>query len=74
MMAFFNLLERSNTVLSDHGWLFVNLAEAQVLIERWRVEYNEQRPHGSLDYRTPLEFAAELEETTGNLESAEGLT
>ena len=69
--------ESFNSIFRDellNRELFVNLAEAQVLIERWRVEYNEQRPHGSLDYRTPLEFAAELEETTGNLESAEGLT
>jgi hypothetical protein len=26
--------------------------------EQWRVEYNEQRPHSSLDYLTPAEFAA----------------
>lgn len=54
--------------------LFLNLAEAYVLIERWRVEYNEQRPHGSIDYRTPREYGAEPEETVGNFESAEGLT
>lgn len=69
--------ESFNSIFRDellNRELFVNLAEAQVLIERWRVEYNEQRPHGSLDYRTPLEYAAELEETTGNLEPAEGLT
>ena len=26
----------------------------------WRTEYNQQRPHSSLGYRTPNEFAAEL--------------
>ncbi|MGC9976919.1 MAG: integrase core domain-containing protein [Syntrophales bacterium] len=26
-------------------------------IEAWRVDYNEYRPHGSLDYKTPSDFA-----------------
>jgi hypothetical protein len=29
------------------------LLEAKVLIERWRVGYNTQRPHSSLGYRPP---------------------
>lgn len=37
---------------------FSNLAEARVVIERWRQHYNEERPHSSLDYRTPSEFYA----------------
>ena len=36
--------------------VFGNLLEAQVLIEEWRREYNEQRPHSSLGYQTPREF------------------
>jgi putative transposase len=36
--------------------LFANLAEAQVVIELWRREYNQERPHSSLGYRTPVEF------------------
>jgi putative transposase len=36
---------------------FVNLADARGRIERWRQEYNVDRPHSSLDYRTPQEFA-----------------
>jgi putative transposase len=35
---------------------FSNLAEAKVVIESWRRHYNEERPHSSLDYRTPNEF------------------
>lgn len=35
---------------------FGNLLEAQVLVEEWRREYNEQRPHSSLGYKTPQEF------------------
>jgi len=36
--------------------LFGTLAEARVILESWRVEYNEYRPHSSLDYQTPREF------------------
>ena len=36
---------------------FVNLADARRKIETWRKEYNEERPHSSLGYRTPEEFA-----------------
>jgi len=38
--------------------LFGSLLEAQVIIEGWRMEYNGLRPHSSLGYRTPDEFAA----------------
>ncbi|MBC8404839.1 MAG: IS3 family transposase [Planctomycetes bacterium] len=37
---------------------FATVAEARVLLEQWRVDYNEYRPHSSLDYLTPSEFAA----------------
>jgi putative transposase len=33
--------------------VFNTLAEAKVLIERWRVHYNTVRPHSSLGYRPP---------------------
>lgn len=36
--------------------VFGSLLEARVLIEGWRREYNEQRPHSSLGYQTPREF------------------
>ena len=36
--------------------LFSSLAEAQVIIETWRIEYNTERPHSSLGYLTPEEF------------------
>ena len=38
---------------------FGSLAEAKRLIEEWRQEYNESRPHRSLGERTPSEFASE---------------
>ena len=33
--------------------LFTTLAEAQILIEQWRQEYNHIRPHSALGYRPP---------------------
>src|SRR6266849_4713289 len=38
--------------------VFDSLYEAKVLIEDWRIEYNEYRPHRSLWMLTPSEFAA----------------
>jgi len=36
---------------------FQNLFDARRKIAAWRKEYNEERPHSSLGYRTPKEFA-----------------
>jgi transposase InsO family protein len=33
--------------------IFYTLWEAKVLVERWRKEYNQVRPHSSLGYRPP---------------------
>jgi putative transposase len=43
----------------NQNW-FVSLEEARRIIEDWRVDYNTERPHSSLGYRTPAEFAAEV--------------
>jgi putative transposase len=43
----------------NQNW-FVGLEEARRIIEAWRVDYNTVRPHSSLGYRTPAEFAAEI--------------
>ena len=37
---------------------FANGREAQEIVTNWREEYNGYRPHSSLDYQTPKEFAA----------------
>ena len=39
--------------------LFRNGKEAQLVVEIWRKEYNELRPHSALGYLTPREFAAQ---------------
>lgn len=46
---------------------FRNVAEARVVIESWRWHYNEERPHSSLDYRTPNEFFALYKQKELNL-------
>jgi putative transposase len=46
---------------------FVNLADARVKIEKWRQQYNADRPHSSLDYRTPEEFAKTCSELTSRM-------
>jgi len=38
--------------------IFHSVKEAKVLVENWRLEYNNHRPHSSLDDKTPAEFAA----------------
>jgi len=37
---------------------FLSLDHAKAVIEAWRLDYNTQRPHGSLGDLTPSEFAA----------------
>jgi hypothetical protein len=37
---------------------FQNLFDARRTIAAWKIEYNEERPHRSLGYRTPKELAA----------------
>jgi putative transposase len=38
---------------------FQNLFDAKRKIAAWRTEYNDERPHSSLGYLTPTEFAAQ---------------
>ncbi len=36
---------------------FMNLKHARDIIEDWRIDYNQVRPHSSLKGRTPMEYA-----------------
>ncbi len=52
--AFNSVLRRE--CLSQH-W-FIDLEDAQRVLDRWRADYNNFRPHGSLARSTPADFAA----------------
>jgi transposase InsO family protein len=54
-------IESFNGKLRDellNGEIFYTVKEAQVLVEMWRKEYNQVRPHSSLGYRPPAPEAA----------------
>ncbi|MGO4470233.1 integrase core domain-containing protein, partial [Pseudoduganella sp. RAF53_2] len=36
---------------------FTSLTEVQAIVEAWRVDYNEIRPHMTLKDQTPTEYA-----------------
>jgi len=40
--------------------LFTTLAEAKETLKYWKDDYNEERPHSSLENLTPLEFAEKI--------------
>ena len=55
-------LERFNRTLQEE-WLSVsevgldNILEANLDLTSWLIKYNFQRPHQTLDYKTPIEYA-----------------
>ncbi len=49
--------------LNEH-W-FQSLKQARVEIARWRIDYNELRPHSSCGRMPPAKFAAQHRQTTG---------
>ena len=53
-------VESFNGKLKDeclNGELFLSLAEARYVVDRWRMDYNHHRPHSMLDWMTPAAFA-----------------
>lgn len=42
----------------NREWFF-STQEAEIVIEQWRQQYNTQRPHSGLGYKTPAQVAAE---------------
>ena len=65
-------LESFNGRLRDEclnaSW-FLNLIDAKRKIECWRMEYNGERPHSSLAYRTPNEYAEVCSELTRRMDA-----
>jgi putative transposase len=60
-------VESFNSKLRDeclNEYVFSTLAEARTIIEAWRQDYNQLRPHSSLGALTPSEFAALKREPT----------
>ena len=39
----------------NENW-FMSMQDARKIIEDWRIDYNQERPHSGLDYLTPEEF------------------
>ena len=50
--------------------LFASLREAQEIVENWRCDYNDLRPHSSLEYKTPSEFAQDWRDENRSEDSA----
>ncbi len=53
-------VESFNGKLTDEclaGELFLSLAEARYVVDRWRLDYNHYRPHSMLNWMTPAAFA-----------------
>ncbi len=49
-----SFISRVRDELSDRE-IFFTLKEAQVMLERFRIDYNTVRPHSALGYMTPME-------------------
>jgi putative transposase len=49
---------RLRTECLNASW-FLSLADARKRIERWRCDYNEDRPHSALGNLTPRAFASQ---------------
>lgn len=54
-------VESFNGKLRDeclNGELFLSRAEMRYVVDRWRQDYNQHRPHSMLGWQTPAEYAA----------------
>ncbi|KAA0897345.1 transposase [Enterobacter hormaechei] len=47
----------SLTLQQCHENWFMSLEDARSKIEAWRIHYNQKRPHSTLGWMTPSEFA-----------------
>lgn len=53
-----------------NAYLFNSLAEVRSLSEEWRIDYNTERPHKSLGYLSPLNYAERYYRKINNLENS----
>jgi transposase InsO family protein len=72
-------IESFNGKLRDellNGEIFYTLQEAKILIEYWRREYNQVRPHSALGYKPPAPVAVQTQPVSATLLPAvpQGLT
>jgi putative transposase len=55
------IIERFNRSYREEvldAYLFKTISEAQRITDKWKEHYNNERPHQSLNYKTPAEYAA----------------
>ena len=52
-----------------NAYLFNILAEVRCLSEEWRLDYNEERPHKSLGYQSPLRYADQYYKSSADVQS-----
>lgn len=50
-------MDARDECLNEHG--FSDILHARKTINDWRQDYNKYRPHSSLDYQIPAEFATD---------------
>jgi len=53
---------------------FLGLADARQIVEAWRQDYNQARPHSALGYQTPAAFARETALAAASLPERDGLS
>lgn len=53
---------------------FLGLADARQLVEAWRQDYNQERPHSALGYQTPAAFAQGAAMAAAPLPEGDGLS
>ena len=58
--------------LNEHWFLSVH--DARRIVEGWRQDYNQHRPHSALGYRTPDEFAQRATTAAAALPTDDGLS